>query len=63
MIILPRNGFGATIMLLVIALVGTIPFTITLWLSLKVAPWWVAIPLACAASLVTLLCTVKLKAR
>ena len=56
---LPNNGFGVTIMLLVLALVAIIPFTITLWCSLMFAPWWVATPLACAASIITLLLTVK----
>jgi hypothetical protein len=59
---LPNNGFGVAIMLTAIALLGTVPFVLTLWLTLKVAPWWVATPVAITSSLVTLLLTVKRRA-
>jgi len=58
-VILPNNGWGVAIMLAALSLLAIIPFVLTLWLSLKVAPWWVATPLASAASLLTLLLTVK----
>lgn len=58
-ITLPNNGFGLVIMLIAIALLATVPFVLALWLALKVAPWWVATPVAIAASFVTLLVTVK----
>lgn len=57
--ILPSNWFGICIMLLAIALVITVPFVLVLWLMLKVAPAYVALPLAMLASLVTFLGTVK----
>lgn len=56
---LPNNGFGVAIMLTAIALIGIVPFVLTLWLALKVAPWWVAAPIAISSSLITLLLTVK----
>jgi len=62
-IILPNNGLGLSIMLAAIALVAIVPFVLSLWLALKVMPWWVAIPLAIAASFITLLATVKLPAK
>lgn len=58
---LPRNGFGVTIMLIALLLVATVPFTIVFWLMLKIAPWWVATPLAISASVVTLFLTVSRK--
>lgn len=58
-ITLPNNSFGVVVMLTVIALVGIVPFVTVLWLTLKVAPWWVALPVSTAASLATLLLTVK----
>lgn len=61
-ITLPNNGFGMAIMLTAIALVATVPFVLALWLILKVAPWWVAAPVALAASFVALLVTVKRRA-
>ena len=61
-VILPNNGWGVAIMLAALSLLAIIPFVLTLWLSLKVAPWWVATPLAGAASLITLLTTVRHKA-
>lgn len=60
-IILPNNGFGAAIMVTAVTLVVTIPFVLTLWLSLKVAPLWVAAPVATAASFVMVLLTVKFR--
>lgn len=61
-ITVPNNGFGLAIMLTAIALLGTVPFVLALWLTLKVAPWWVATPIAISASFVTLLLTVKRRA-
>lgn len=58
-ITLPNNGFGAAIMLVAILLVALVPFVITLWLTLMIAPWWVAWPIATAVSFVSLLLTVK----
>lgn len=58
---LPNNGFGTAIMLMAITLVGTVPFILTLWLALKVAPWWVAVPIAISVSLMALLLTVKFR--
>jgi hypothetical protein len=58
-VILPSNWFGICIMLLAIALVITVPFVLVLWLMLKVAPAYVALPLAMLASLVSFLGTVK----
>jgi len=58
-VILPRNWFGVCIMLLAIALVIAVPFTLVLWLMLEVAPAYVALPLAMLASLVSFLGTVK----
>jgi len=57
-ITLPNNGIGIAIMLMVLVLAWTIPFVITLWLSLMIAPWWVATPVALAAALLALLLTV-----
>ena len=51
-IILPNNTFGLVIMLILLVLVLLVPFTLTLWLVLKFAPWWVAVPLALSASLI-----------
>ena len=48
-------------MLLVVALLQIVPATVTLWLVLLVAPWWVAVPCAFAAGLVVMLLTVKFK--
>lgn len=56
---LPNNGFGTTLMLLAILLVITIPFVITLWLVGLVAPLWVSIPVAFAASFIAFITTVK----
>ena len=60
-ILLPDNYFGFLIMLVLIALVDIVPFVLVLWLVLLVAPWWVAVPVALAASLVSLLLLVNFK--
>jgi hypothetical protein len=52
MIILPNNGFGFIVMLCLMALAAIVPFVVVLWLMLEFAPWWVAIPVAIAASMV-----------
>ncbi len=61
-ITLPNNVFGIATMLTAIALLCVVPFVLALWLTLKIAPWWVAVPIAIAASFVTLLLTVKRRA-
>jgi hypothetical protein len=53
MIILPSNGFGVVVMLCLMALAAIVPFVVVLWLMLEFAPWWVAIPVAIAASMVS----------
>lgn len=58
-ITLPDNGFGTAIMLIAVLLVALVPFVIALWLTLMIAPWWVAGPIATAASFIALLLTVK----
>jgi hypothetical protein len=42
-------------MLLLIALCAIVPFVLVLWLVLQAAPWWVAVPIALAASMVSVL--------
>jgi|DEB19_MinimDraft_3_1074340.scaffolds.fasta_scaffold05744_10 hypothetical protein len=58
-IMLPNNNFGLLTMLVLIALTGIVPFVVALWLSMKVAPLWVAFPIAISTSLITLLLVVK----
>ena len=60
-ILLPANYFGLLIMLLLIALAFIVPFVLVLWLVSLVAPWWVAVPVALAASLVSMLLRVNFK--
>jgi hypothetical protein len=60
-ILLPANYFGLLIMLLLIALGAIVPFVLVLWLVSLVAPWWVAFPIALAASLVSVLRLVNFK--
>ena len=54
-ILLPANYFGFLIMLVLIALGAIVPFVLVLWLVSLVAPWWVAVPIAFAASMVSVL--------
>ena len=61
MILLPSNGFGVAIMLCLMALAAIVPFVVVLWLVLEFAPWWVAVPVAIAASVVSFLRLVKFK--
>lgn len=61
MIILPNNGFGVAIMLCLMALAAIVPFVVVLWLMLYVAPWWVAVPVAIAASMLSFLRLVKFR--
>ena len=56
---LPNNGYGIAIMLTVMALIAIVPFVIALWLTLKIAPWWVAVPVAAVASVTAFIITVK----
>jgi len=60
-ILLPANYFGLLIMLVLIALAFIVPFVLVLWLVSLVAPWWVAVPVALAASLVSMLLRVNFK--
>jgi hypothetical protein len=60
-ILLPNNYFGLLIMLLLIALGAIVPFVVVLWLVLQAAPWWVAVPIALAVSLVSVLLLVNFK--
>ena len=61
MIILPNNGFGFAIMLCLMALAAIVPFVVVLWLMLEFAPWWVAVPVAIAAGVVSFLRLVNFK--
>ena len=58
-ITLPKNAFGYAIMLTLILLIAVIPFVLTVWLFRGLAPWWCYLPMAIAASLLSLLFTVK----
>jgi hypothetical protein len=60
-ILLPKNPFGLMVMLVLIALGAIVPFVLSLWLVSLVAPWWVAVPVALAASLVSVLLLVNFK--
>jgi hypothetical protein len=60
-ILLPNNNFGGCIMLLLMFLVFTVPFTLTAWLVLRVAPWYVAGPSALLVAMVVFLAVVKFK--
>ena len=60
-IILPNNTFGVIIMLFLMLLVILVPLSVTGWLVSLIAPWWVAVPCALLASLVTSLVTIKYK--
>jgi hypothetical protein len=60
-ILLPAGYFGLLIMFALIALGAIVPFVLALWLVLFVAPWWVAVPIALAASLISVLLLVNFK--
>jgi hypothetical protein len=60
-IILPNNNFGLFLMLAILALILIVPFVLTLWVVLLIAPWWVALPVSLAASLFSFLVIVKIK--
>jgi len=60
-ITLPNNNLGVCLMLAMIALIIMVPFILVLWLVSLVAPWWVALPLGLAASLIAFLTGVKMK--
>ena len=60
-ILLPANYFGLSIMLVLIALGAIVPFVLVLWLVSLVAPWWVAFPIALAASVESVLLLVNFK--
>lgn len=60
-ITLPSNGLGVMIMLLLLALIVVVPFSVTFWAVGLMAPWWVALPLAWLASITTFLLLVKFK--
>jgi hypothetical protein len=61
MIILPSSGFGAVVMLCLMALAAIVPFVVVLWLVLEFAPWWVAVPVAIASGVVSFSKLVKFK--
>lgn len=60
-ILLPNNNFGACLMLLVVILVATVPFIVTAWLMLFIAPFWVVGPLALLVEMIVFLKVVKFK--
>jgi len=60
-ILLPNNYLGLLIMLVLIALGAIVPFVVVLWIVLQAAPWWVALPIALAASMVSVLRLVNFK--
>ncbi len=60
-ILLPAGYFGLFIMFVLIALGAIVPFVLVLWLVLQAAPWWVAVPIALAASMVSVLKLVNFK--
>jgi hypothetical protein len=43
------------------ALAAIVPFVVVLWLVLEFAPWWVAVPVAFAAAMVSFSKLVKFK--
>ena len=59
-ILLPNKVDGVFVKLILIDLILIVPFTITLWLSSKIAPLWVCIPLAMSASAIAFLTLVKM---
>lgn len=60
-ILLPPNGFGVLIMLLLMVLLFTVPAVLVYWLISLIAPWWVALPLSIATGTLSFLLTVKFK--
>ncbi len=60
-ILLPNNNFGACLMLLAVILVATVPLLVVIWLTLLIAPWWVAWPLALLVEMIVFLKVVKFK--
>lgn len=58
-ILLPRNGCGVLIMLLVMVLLFTVPAALVYWLISLIAPWWVALPFSIAAGTLALLLNIK----
>jgi len=61
MIELPNNSLGFAIMLCLITLSAMVPFAVVFWVASLVAPWWVALPAAIAAGVVSLVALVKFK--
>ena len=61
MIELPNNNLGVVIMLCLITLSAMVPFAVVLWVASLVAPWWIALPVAIAAGVVSLVKLVKFK--
>jgi len=61
MIELPNNSLGFAIMLCLITLSAMVPFAVVFWVASLVAPWWVALPAAIAAGVVSLVKLVKFK--
>lgn len=60
-ITLPNNTFGALIMIAAILLWIIVSFTVPLWLTLMIAPWWVAVPVALLVALIAFITCVKFK--
>lgn len=60
-ITLPNNGLGVLLMLALVLLIIVVPFTLVLWLVSLIAPWWVALPLGLAASLLAFLTGVRFR--
>ena len=61
MIELPNNSLGGAIMLCLITLSAMVPFAVVFWVASLVAPWWVALPVAITAGVVSLVALVKFK--
>ncbi len=61
MITLPPNNFGLILFLISLILLAIVPFVLVIWLALFLAPWWVALPLALSASVLSLIFGVKWK--
>ena len=60
-IILPNNNFGCAIMCILLVLLFIVPFTLTAWLVLFIAPWWVAGPLSLLVATITFIKVAKFK--
>ena len=61
MIELPNSSIGGAIVLCLIAISAIVPFAVAFWVASLVAPWWVALPVALAAGVVSFVKLVKFK--